>query len=238
MDLPNEIWYNVFSFLTQQSKSKFSSLWNLHNLSTKEIKLIHKSDDLLIEAASYDYVKLIKLLIKTGGVDVNVQDIFDKRRLLHFVSNYGHKDIVELLIKAGAEVNVQCKFGNTPLHYASMDGHTECIELLIKAGADVNIQDSDGWTVLHFASYGGYKDIVDLLIKAGANVNLLSHQEFNTALHFASSFGHKDCVELLIKAGTDVNIKNKYGRTALDLESIKDNIKLLISHPSQEGGEE
>jgi len=30
-----------------------------------------------------------------------------------------------------------------------------------------------------------------------------------------------------------VNIKNKYGRTALDLASIKDNIKLLISHPSQ-----
>ena len=232
MELPNEIWYNVFSFLTQKSMSKFSSLLNLYDLSAEELELMHTSEYLLIDAASNDYVKLMKLLIKAGA-NVNIQETFDKRRALHFASAYGHKDCLELLIKSDANVNVQNKFGETPLHFASMDGHTECIELLINAGANVNIQDNDGWTALHFASYSGHEDCVELLIKAGANVNVLSHQELSTALHFASSFGHEDCVDLLIKAGTDVNIKNKYGRTALDLASIKDNIKLLISHPSQ-----
>jgi len=207
MDLPNEIWYNVFSFLTQQSKSKFSSLWNLYNLSTKEIELMFTSDDLWFKAIEKGYIKLIKLLIKYGDIDVNIQDVFDERRPLHFASYDGHTEIVKLLIKAGADLNVQNKFGETPLHFANMDGHKDCIELLINAGADVNIQDNDGWTALHFASYSGYKDIVELLINAGVNVNLLSYQEFNTALHFASSYGHKDCVELLIKAGTDVSIK-------------------------------
>lgn len=52
MNLPTELWYNTFSFLTQKSLSKFSSLWNLHNLSIKEIELIHCSlDNLLINIA-------------------------------------------------------------------------------------------------------------------------------------------------------------------------------------------
>jgi len=132
MNLPNELWYNTFSFLTQKSQSKFSCLLNLYNLSTEEIELIWSSSNLWFDTASKGYSKLIKLLIKAGGVNVNIQDK-DNLTPLHLASNRGNKDCVELLIKAGANVNIQNCFDNTALHLASNRGNKDCVELLIKA---------------------------------------------------------------------------------------------------------
>ena len=47
----------------------------------------------------------------------------------------GRKDIVELLIAKGADVNVRTKGGRTPLDLAKRRGYTEIIELLREHGA-------------------------------------------------------------------------------------------------------
>jgi ankyrin repeat protein len=47
----------------------------------------------------------------------------------------GHKEIVDILIKRGAEVNVKNKNGQTPLNNATRIGHKEIMELLIENGA-------------------------------------------------------------------------------------------------------
>jgi hypothetical protein len=49
-----------------------------------------------------------------------------------------HKEIAELLIAKGAEVNAKDKYGRTPLHWAAKYGRKEIIELLLTNGADVN----------------------------------------------------------------------------------------------------
>ena len=145
MDLPNELWYNVFSLLTQQSQSKFSCLWNLHNLSTEEIELVWSSNDLWFDTAKNGYTKLMNFLIKAGA-DVNKQNYCDYTAL-HWSAYNNHKECVELLIKAGADINIQGRSGNTALHYVCIHQHSICkdiIKLLIKAGADLNIQNNDG----------------------------------------------------------------------------------------------
>ena len=79
----------------------------------------------------------------------------------------GRKDIVELLIAKGADVNA--KFdddGSTPLHLAAWKGHFETAELLIAAGADVNAKMEDGDTPLDLAK--GHPEIAELLRKHGA----------------------------------------------------------------------
>ena len=165
MQLSNELWYNVFYFFNQQSQSKFSSLWNLHNLSTEEIKLIYRSYDLWFDTARKGHTKLMKLLIKTGGTDINIQDNCGCTAL-HLASIYGCKEYVELLIKAGANVNIKNNYVKTALHSASIHGRKEIVEFLIKTGGvDVNIQDNDGKTALHYANLYDYKDIVTLLEK-------------------------------------------------------------------------
>ena len=49
---------------------------------------------------------------------------YDKERLLGLAAMYGHTEAVTLLLKAGANVNIQTKGGNTPLHQAAWDGYT------------------------------------------------------------------------------------------------------------------
>lgn len=59
--------------------------------------------------------------------------------------------------------------------------------------------------------------MADVLLKNGANVNSIDSDK-NTPLHLAAQRSEPDdLVSLLIKSGADVNLKNKYGKTALDI---------------------
>ena len=55
-----------------------------------------------------------------------------------YASAKGQKEIVELLIAEGADVNAKSDSGSTPLHDAAINGRKEVAELLIANGADVN----------------------------------------------------------------------------------------------------
>ena len=81
-------------------------------------------------------------------------------------SRYGNTDVVRMLIKAGANVNLTNILGQTPLMEASERGHTEVARMLIKAGADLNARSKyGGYTALQYASRHGHRDIVKLLIE-------------------------------------------------------------------------
>ena len=43
----------------------------------------------------------------------------------------GKEDLVDLLIKFGADINAFDIYYNTPLHFASMSGHGNIIEILL-----------------------------------------------------------------------------------------------------------
>jgi len=84
---------------------------------------------------------------------------------LHTAAGRGHKEIVELLITAGADVNAKGDYGWTPLHKAAaaFEDHKEVVELLIAKGADVNAKDMHGETPLDMT----YGETADLLRKHG-----------------------------------------------------------------------
>ena len=52
-------------------------------------------------------------------------------------SKMGSLKIVQLLITAGANVNIANRFSNTPCHIAAMNGHYEIVELLVENRADI-----------------------------------------------------------------------------------------------------
>jgi hypothetical protein len=72
----------------------------------------------------------------------------------------GNVSVVEELVKAGADVNLQDDDGNTPLIAACEGGHVSVVTELVKAGADVNLQDDDGNTPLIAACEGGHVSVV------------------------------------------------------------------------------
>ena len=54
----------------------------------------------------------------------------------------GHTAIAEVLIKAGANLDLQGCRGSTALIKAAREGHTAIVEALIKAGANLDLQNS------------------------------------------------------------------------------------------------
>jgi ankyrin repeat protein len=70
-----------------------------------------------------------------------------------FASMRGYTELVDLLLQAGADVNVapECG-GGTALIYASINGYEEIVRLLLKAGADINAKFIGGMTVFGCAA--------------------------------------------------------------------------------------
>ena len=91
---------------------------------------------------------------------------------LHSAARHGHKEIVELLIEKGTDVNVRDSSGKSTLHDAVLEGHKEIVKLLITKGADLNAESGYYGTSLHVAASIGHKEIVELLIANGADVNV------------------------------------------------------------------
>jgi cytohesin len=93
---------------------------------------------------------------------------------LHFAAGVGNsKDVAEVLIDKGADVNAKSKDDFTPLHNAAGRGHKDIAEVLIAKGADVNSRSKGGFfkkgkTPLGLADAAEHKEVVELLKLHGA----------------------------------------------------------------------
>ena len=83
------------------------------------------------KAATFGNIEAVKQHLATG-TDVNAKDLTGFAPLV-FAASWGHKEIAELLIAKGADVNVK-NSGKTPLDWAIKQSHTETAELLRKHG--------------------------------------------------------------------------------------------------------
>ena len=79
----------------------------------------------------------------------------------------GRKEIAELLIAKGANLNAKNNDEGTPLHNAAWKGHVEIAKLLIVKNADVNAKDVEGQTPLDWAEEEKQKETANLLRKHG-----------------------------------------------------------------------
>ena len=76
------------------------------------------------------------------GADVNVKDEAREFTPLHFATQNGQKEIVELLIADGAYVNAKMNNGMTPLDCSALippsSNKTEIVDLLSKHGGEAS----------------------------------------------------------------------------------------------------
>ncbi|XP_036144364.1 ankyrin repeat domain-containing protein 27 [Monomorium pharaonis] len=97
---------------------------------------------------------------------------------LHVASATGRTNMVQLLLDAGANVNVITKSeGRTPLHLACLNDRVDVAKLLLNcATCDVDAKDHNGDTPLHLACVAGNIKSVGLLVRCGACANACNLQ--------------------------------------------------------------
>ncbi|MDB5869733.1 MAG: Ankyrin, partial [Polaromonas sp.] len=104
--------------------------------------------------------KTAQLLVEWVKTDVNKINSKGESALM-LAALKGRLDLVEKLIKKGADVN---KTGWTPLHYAASGSQPVIISLLLENSAYIDAESPNGTTPLMMAAMYGSSDVVKLLL--------------------------------------------------------------------------
>ncbi|MCL4691099.1 MAG: ankyrin repeat domain-containing protein [Candidatus Hydrogenedentes bacterium] len=135
----------------------------------------------------------------------------------------GHHRLVELLVDAGAEMDV---------FEAAVAGNGERVRALVAESPDlVKAYSHDGWTLLHLAAHFNRRDIAEYLLKHGADAGATSRKDSlapgNTPLHAACASGHYDMAVFLLGQGAKVNATQENGMTPLHIAAAGHNVGLV-----------
>jgi len=162
------------------------------------------STPLMTVAANGDYkdcVEILKCLIENGA-DIEVKGVYTHRDIkyennaLMYAAESGNLQCVNILIKAGANVNSNNFTGLTPLMVALRRRNNYAVaKKLIEKGADVNAKTIHSETVLMFAASSDNTKTIKMLIDKGVDVNATSSA--GTALDIAYSSFSIDSYNIL-----------------------------------------
>ena len=168
-----------------------------------------------------------------------------KRRPLFFAVMGGDAEIVELLLKANADVNGKApeyvehglwviqsssawkkNVGETPLHVAAVRGTADIVRLLLDAGAKLEETNNDGETPLHLAAQAGNLPALHALIERGARVDVTNgngHSPLTRAV-----WKDAKAVEELLKGSPKQATLDAALSTAAGYERSADAARLLL----------
>uniref|UniRef100_A0A674EXI4 Poly [ADP-ribose] polymerase n=1 Tax=Salmo trutta TaxID=8032 RepID=A0A674EXI4_SALTR len=130
------------------------------------------------------------------------------------------KQVTELLLRKGANINEKNKDFMTALHVASERAHNDILEVLQKHGAKVNAVDTLGQTALHRAALAGHIQTCRLLLSYGADPAIVSLQGFT-----ASQMGNEAVQQILNEnvptRNSDVDYRFLEAAKAGDLDTVQ-----------------
>jgi hypothetical protein len=147
-----------------------------------------------LKSAEEGNLKAIRFLLQCP-INVDAIDTFGNTALYNATA-CGHKDVVQALIAANAQVNFKNSLNGTPLSIAAFNNHQEIAQLLVNAGALVDEPDSNQATPLIYATLRGHKEMVELLLNAQANIHTIDDQGLS-AISYAERNGHQEIVMIL-----------------------------------------
>jgi len=200
----------------------------------------------LTTAAGCGYDKCLKSLLEAGADPNNVDE--NNISALIYAAKVGNEEIVNMLINAGADIeiassvhNTPLGLNNTPLMFAIKGGHHGCVKLLLNAGANYNMVSKNGKTLLMLAAERRQKMSVQFLLDSGADIKMEKNNGW-TALFSAAkipflsgSYSEKEqnneSLEYLIEKGADIEKELDNGQTPLIIaagEGVIMNVNMLL----------
>ena len=175
-------------------------------------------------AIKYGNINTINYLLENGA-DVNFKDELNPLYFLpqRAFTEEGEQEIIDLLFNnGGPEI-----FANKPLIRSCLRSNSvNFLKYIIKLHPDIvnkSIYRNQGLFPIHDAKS---VEMAKLLIESGADINQISISSGEThsaiisgftPLHYAASRGRSELIEYLIEEGCKINVKDRNGRTPLDV---------------------
>lgn len=159
-------------------------------------------------------------LLQNKNLISHIDPYNNGKTLLHIASENGHKDIVNLIISRGGNLNEKDYDHKTPLMYASENNHNGIFALLVQKGANIHERDHDGSTFLHRAVLHNNPEACKVLLNNGLKPS--DKNDFGKSpLHYAVEQNSHDIALLLLNAGAKVDDRDGLLKTPLHIVTEK-----------------
>ncbi len=153
-------------------------------------------DNMLLQACKNNQKSVVQMFLKRGGVNVDKRDESGNTPLIYACMKNA-RDLVKMLLEAGADANLSNVATRYPIHYAAETGNADIISQLVGAGADVNCTDKEGVTPLMLLARNGKTDAaLKYLAFDGVDISLKDNNN-NKAIDYATSAGLRELVKAL-----------------------------------------
>ncbi|KXJ84160.1 hypothetical protein RP20_CCG018064 [Aedes albopictus] len=175
-----------------------SNAENLLKYVLSKIPKYKVSDARMLHIAIYNGSdRICSYLIKNCKVHPDVE--YDDGLVpLHSAVVYGRINIVQLLLRNGADINIKNAEGWSALHYAVHHKQIAITNILIVEGIDVNSLNNNKWNALHISCDNGDADMTKMLLQKGAQADLQTNED-KTPLDLAVTKGYTEVVDILIE---------------------------------------
>ncbi|KAG9505106.1 hypothetical protein J7337_002072 [Fusarium musae] len=139
----------------------------------------------LLLAAQRGFGTVVKLLLDAGAAPGKA----DKLGRTPLSWRVKCPEIVELLLRAKADMNTSDMYQHSPLSYAAAGAYETTVKLLLEHGADVDTKDVNGWTPLLWATSKGSEKIVSVLREYGCPGDVNDDQKRTFTEHIVGTSG-------------------------------------------------
>jgi uncharacterized protein len=166
-----------------------------------------------------------------GGMNANAQGD-DGRTVLIAAAARGDLEVVNTLLRRGADPNIRDKRDYTALSHAVEAMYEDVVDALLnRPELDTNSRGLNGRPVLLAYVWRDNKDRVEKLVARGADVSA-QDADGDTASHGAAQTGNVDMLRMFLDKGANPNAKNRQGGTPLMWAAVyghDEAAKLLLS---------
>ena len=160
----------------------------------------------------------------------------DPNVLMLHATNNKENNVIQVLLKHGANANTSNNIGQAAIVTAVSKGDTAAAEALVDQGsASINVQDiANGLTPLSMAISKGNLELAQYFIDKGADPNIPDNNGY-TALAYAAATGQVELAKSLIAHNANIKAVDNSGMTISALVDVskltqdkKDEIKKLL----------